>query len=92
MIRLAGHSVCDEFNPDGDIEVVITGLRPGEKLHEELLIANGNAEGTQHPKILRANEPHLETAVLATMLDRVRLALEKSDEAELREVLMQVAR
>ncbi|MDA7596534.1 polysaccharide biosynthesis protein [Gammaproteobacteria bacterium] len=50
MIRLSGMTVADENNPDGDIEIVFTGLRPGEKLYEELLIDN-QAEKTQHEKI-----------------------------------------
>ncbi|MDB4021003.1 polysaccharide biosynthesis protein [Litorivicinus sp.] len=55
MIRLSGLTVCNELNPDGDIEIEITGLRPGEKLFEELLIGN-SPEPTQHPKIMRAKE------------------------------------
>ena len=55
MIRLSGLSVKDADHPDGDIEVVETGLRPGEKLYEELLIGN-NPEPTNHPRIMRARE------------------------------------
>ena len=55
MIRLSGLSVRDTLNPDGDIEVVETGLRPGEKLYEELLIGD-NPEVTSHPRIMRARE------------------------------------
>lgn len=55
MIRLSGLSVRDDENPDGDIEVVETGLRPGEKLYEELLIGN-NPEPTNHSRIMRARE------------------------------------
>lgn len=55
MIELSGLSVCDEMNPDGDIEIVITGLRPGEKLFEELLIGDG-AESSDHPSVWRARE------------------------------------
>ncbi len=55
MIRLSGLSVRDADNPDGDIEVVETGLRPGEKLYEELLIGD-NPEPTNHPRIMRARE------------------------------------
>lgn len=57
MIRLAGHTLRNNDHPDGDMEIVVTGLRPGEKLFEELLIKHGNAEGTLHPKIMRAHEP-----------------------------------
>ena len=55
MIRLMGLEVRDENNPDGDIEIKYTGLRPAEKLYEELLIS-GNATGTEHERIWRANE------------------------------------
>jgi FlaA1/EpsC-like NDP-sugar epimerase len=55
MIRLSGLSVRDADNPDGDIEVVETGLRPGEKLYEELLIGD-NPEPTNHSRIMRARE------------------------------------
>ncbi|WP_374525862.1 polysaccharide biosynthesis protein [Sphingopyxis sp.] len=55
MIRLSGLSIRDADDPDGDIEIVETGLRPGEKLYEELLIGD-NPEPTNHPRILRAQE------------------------------------
>jgi FlaA1/EpsC-like NDP-sugar epimerase len=55
MIRLSGLSVRDADNIDGDIEVVETGLRPGEKLYEELLIGD-NPEPTSHARIMRAHE------------------------------------
>ena len=55
MILLSGLSTRDSDDPDGDIEIVETGLRPGEKLYEELLIGD-NPEPTNHPRILRARE------------------------------------
>ena len=55
MILLSGLQVKDEQNPDGDIEIITTGLRPGEKLFEELLV-DGKSEITSHPLIFRANE------------------------------------
>ena len=55
MVRLSGLSLRDAANPDGDIEIVCTGLRPGEKLYEELLI-DAKSEPTQHPLIFRALE------------------------------------
>jgi FlaA1/EpsC-like NDP-sugar epimerase len=54
MIQLAGHTVKDETNPNGDIEIVHVGTRPGEKMFEELFYDPANAEPTSHPKILRA--------------------------------------
>jgi len=58
MIRLSGLDERNEQNPDGDIEIVFTGLRPGEKLYEELLIGDA-VLGTEHPKIMRAEEDFL---------------------------------
>lgn len=59
LIRIMGHSVKDDKNPDGDIEIQVTGLRPGEKLYEELLLGD-NVSGTDHPMIMRAEEEFLE--------------------------------
>lgn len=56
MIQLSGFEVKDEKNPDGEIEVVFTGLRPGEKLYEELIIGEDNVENTSHPLIMQAME------------------------------------
>ncbi len=58
MVRLSGLSLRDAHNPNGDIEIVCTGLRPGEKLYEELLI-DSKSETTAHPLIYRAHEPSL---------------------------------
>ena len=55
MILLSGLQVKDNENPDGDIEIITTGLRLGEKLYEELLV-DGKSEETSHPLIFRANE------------------------------------
>ena len=55
MIELSGYDVLTDKNPEGDIAVEFTGLRPGEKLFEELLIGD-SVIGTEHSKILRANE------------------------------------
>ena len=58
MVRLSGLSLRDESHPDGDIEIVCTGLRPGEKLYEELLI-DAESQPTAHPLIYRAQESFL---------------------------------
>ncbi|WP_205599037.1 polysaccharide biosynthesis protein [Halomonas faecis] len=71
MIQLTGLEVKDEEHPAGDIEIVFTGLRPGEKLYEELLIGD-NVIGTSHPKILRAQEERLPSEALETLLDGLR--------------------
>ena len=78
MIERAGYTVRDRDNPDGDIPIVITGLRPGEKLHEELLM-NRDARPTRHPKILRAREPGLSELETAAMLRDLRRAIEDRD-------------
>ncbi len=68
MVELSGLTVQDEQNPGGDISIVTTGLRPGEKLYEELLI-NDNPQVTDHPKIRRAREQFLGWAQLSAKLD-----------------------
>jgi FlaA1/EpsC-like NDP-sugar epimerase len=72
MIHLSGLSEKHEQNPSGDIAIEYSGLRPGEKLYEELLMGN-NVEGTEHPRIMTANEIHLswpETHNLLNHLDK----------------------
>ena len=71
MIHLSGLSEKSTANPRGDIEIEFSGLRPGEKLYEELLIGDDVA-GTDHPRIMTANEVHLswpETHNLLSHLD-----------------------
>jgi FlaA1/EpsC-like NDP-sugar epimerase len=74
MIEAAGLTARDEANPDGDIEILVTGLRPGEKLHEELLIGEGLLT-TPHPKILRAHERSLTELDMASALRSLRTAI-----------------
>tara|TARA_Y100001978_G_C23583465_1_gene380137 strand:- start:493 stop:903 length:411 start_codon:yes stop_codon:yes gene_type:complete len=57
LVNLSGLEIKDEKNPLGDIEIIYTGLRPGEKLYEELLI-NGESQKTIHPLIFRASEEY----------------------------------
>lgn len=87
MIRLSGLSVCDADNPEGDIEIVFTGLRPGEKLYEELLIGD-NPEPTLHPRIRRANEASLAWADLVELLDELADAVSRSDLLKVRQLLL----
>ncbi|MEM7506146.1 MAG: nucleoside-diphosphate sugar epimerase/dehydratase [Pseudomonadota bacterium] len=77
MIQLSGASVRDAQNPDGDIEIRITGLRPGEKLYEELLI-DTDAVATPDPKIFCARERGMPTAEVAETLGALRSAIETS--------------
>lgn len=74
MIENAGLSVRDASHPEGDIEIEITGLRPGEKLHEELLIGSDMLT-TPHAKILRAQENHLSEIEMANALNALRQAV-----------------
>ena len=83
MIKLSGLSVKDEKNPDGDIEVEYSGLRPGEKLYEELLIGE-NVSGTQHKRIMRANEIYMNWNDLQEHLSSLEVAMKKSDVAEIK--------
>ena len=78
MIHLVGMTVRDEQHPDGDIEIAYTGLRPAEKLYEELLIGN-NVTGTQHPMILRAIEHSLPWERVQVMLDELLVAMSRFD-------------
>ena len=79
MVRLSGLSVRDSLNPNGDIEIVCTGLRPGEKLFEELLIA-AESEPTKHPLIYRARERSLPSKQLWPKLDALEEAIARQDE------------
>lgn len=86
MIRLSGLSVRDANHPDGDIAISITGLRPGEKLYEELLIGD-NPQSTDHPRIMKAHEQFLSWADLQPLLQRLSLAAEENDLATIQEIL-----
>jgi FlaA1/EpsC-like NDP-sugar epimerase len=78
MVELAGLIVRDEQNPDGDIEVEITGLRPGEKLYEELLIGD-DPKSTLHPRIMRAQEEFIPWDQYEAKLKSLELALNVND-------------
>jgi FlaA1/EpsC-like NDP-sugar epimerase len=78
MIRLKGYTLRDEESPDGDIEIRFTGLKPGEKLYEELLVG-GAASGTQHRKILRAEENYVAWAKLRASLNTLEQACDSYD-------------
>ena len=86
MVELSGLTVRDAANPDGDIEISLTGLRPGEKLYEELLIG-GATLPTPHPKILRAEEGHLTGPRTSEVVERLRIALRRGDPAAVRATL-----
>jgi FlaA1/EpsC-like NDP-sugar epimerase len=78
LIKASGYSVRDAANPDGDIEIVTTGLRPGEKLEEELMVRKG-AQTTAHPKIISVREEHLSELETAAALRDLSDAIEADD-------------
>jgi FlaA1/EpsC-like NDP-sugar epimerase len=78
MIQLSGHSVRDDNNSSGDIEIRFTGLQPGEKLFEELLIG-ANPEVTPHPKIMKAREDYLPLDELEKELEKLFILIRKND-------------
>ncbi|MCV2894844.1 polysaccharide biosynthesis protein [Lentibacter sp. XHP0401] len=86
MIEASGYSVKDKENPHGDIEIEVTGLRPGEKMHEELLISSDMLT-TPHPKILRVQESALSEIEVANALRDIRSAVEQYDESIARSIV-----
>ncbi len=86
MIHLSGLQVCDVDNENGDIEIVYTGLRPGEKLYEELLIGDC-VTGTDHPRIMRVKEAQLEWIDLCKILDSIEKACASFNSAKVRKLL-----
>ena len=89
LIHLSGLSVRSEKCPHGDIAIEYTGLRPGEKLYEELLIGD-NVSATEHPMIMRANEEHLDWDVLKDRLAKLLKAVESDDYPQVRQLLREV--
>ncbi len=88
MIHLMGQSVKTDEHPGGDIEIVYTGLRPAEKLYEELLIGN-NVTGTKHPRIMRANEACLEPDMMQGLILTIERLAERRDYDGMRDLMVQ---
>ena len=86
MVYLSGLLVKDEEHPHGDIEIKVTGLRPGEKLYEELLIGD-NPQPTPHPKIMKAHEEFMPWGELQQELEKLNLALVAHDAQLIRQML-----
>jgi len=86
MIKLSGLSIKDDKNLDGDIEIKITGLRPGEKLYEELLIGD-NPQKTFHEKIQKAQDPFIHFNKLKIDLDNLLNLIEENKVGEVKHVL-----
>jgi FlaA1/EpsC-like NDP-sugar epimerase len=91
MVHLSGLTVRDESNPEGDIEIRFTGLRPAEKLFEELLIGN-NVTGTEHPMILRALEHSLPWEQVQEILQGLLVAMGQFDVRVARDLLLRCVR
>jgi FlaA1/EpsC-like NDP-sugar epimerase len=86
MVELSGLTVRESGSPDGDIEIVTTGLRPGEKLYEELLIGD-NPAPTNHPRIMKAHEEVLAWAKLTERLAGLDVALAMNNVDVIRQIL-----
>jgi FlaA1/EpsC-like NDP-sugar epimerase len=86
MVELSGLGLKDETNPNGDIEIQVTGLRPGEKLFEELLIGD-NPLPTDHARIMKAHEDFLSWGELQSKLATLCCALDANDVPQIRTIL-----
>jgi len=89
MVELSGLTLKDEQNPEGDIEIAVTGLRPGEKLYEELLIGD-NPKPTVHPRIMKAHEEFIPWAEFEAKLTALEMALNVNDVGVIRLMLQQL--
>jgi FlaA1/EpsC-like NDP-sugar epimerase len=89
MIELSGLTVRDEAQPDGDIQIDVTGLRPGEKLYEELLIGE-NPQPTVHPRIMKAHEEFIPWADLEGKLSALQMALNVNDVGIIRMMMQEL--
>ena len=86
LINLNGLTVKDKYHPDGDIEIVFSGLRPGEKLYEELLV-DASAQDTPHPLIYKANEKFIKLPDLLENLDNLTEYINKQDLKKINKIL-----
>jgi len=89
MVELSGLTVKDEQHPDGDIAIAVTGLRPGEKLYEELLIGD-NPKPTVHPRIMKAHEEFIPWAEFEAKLTALEMALNVNDVGVIRLMMQQL--
>jgi FlaA1/EpsC-like NDP-sugar epimerase len=89
IVELSGLTLRGPANPDGDIEIAVTGLRPGEKLYEELLIGD-NPKPTQHPRIMKAHEDFLPWPQLKERLDTLSMAMSVNDVPVIRGLLQKL--
>lgn len=91
MIEMSGFRVKDMDCPDGDIAIEVTGLRPGEKLFEELLMGD-NVQLTEHPRIIKAHEEFIEWKYLESYLDALRLTIERNDIEGMQLILQKIVK
>lgn len=91
MIELSGYTIRNKDNPGGDIEIKISKLRPGEKLHEELLIEKGTLE-TPHIKVMRAEESYLPLKEMDSALKKLQRAIANQDDKVAIEILFEINR
>ena len=91
IVRLSGLTVKDENNKDGDIEIKIIGLRPGEKLYEELLLGD-NPQKTQHPKIQKAQDPFIPFNQLEVDLNNLKNSLDNNKVLDVKELLTKIVK
>lgn len=92
MIKLAGFTVRNAANPTGDIEIAVTGKRPGEKMFEELFYDEAHAQRTEHPKIMRALQDQSSTPEIPAQLAALEAALTAQDEPRARQILFDFIR
>ncbi|WP_373293646.1 polysaccharide biosynthesis protein [Pseudomonas matsuisoli] len=90
LIRLSGSSIRSEKNPHGEITIEFSGLRPGEKLYEELLIADEGVTPTDHPMIMRANEEYLHWEPLKVGIQQLLDAIRQDDYNRVRQLLREM--
>jgi len=89
MVELSGLTVRDEDHPEGDIEIATTGLRPGEKLYEELLIGH-SPQPSQHPRIMQANEAYLSQTILNAHLTQIKMDLQNNHSEGIKRTLQEL--
>lgn len=89
MIELSGFSLCDQNHPDGDIEIKEVGLRPGEKLYEELLIGD-NPEPTSHPRIMKANEQFIGLNSINEELSAINIEITQNNIGRIKKLLQKM--
>lgn len=88
LIHLSGLEIKNADNPNGDIEIIYTGLRPGEKLYEELLIGDENVESTAHGRIMTASEKFLPLHEYMTLIENLDVACHERDYEKIRSIMM----